>query len=144
MHQNVASTPEVAGSGRIGIVPQYITIPKHEFQSLLKEVKRGTEVCTSVGELRTKLRALEVKLAGNVGKDVLDVISQTVDACQEVNGLRIELAALERRLREFDQDLTPIRPPSRTDMQAAHDAQEAFANATELASGKKKPGDGRY
>lgn len=78
-------------------VSDHIIIPRDEYLALVRELKRGVEVC------------------------------------DEVSRLRVELIALERRLRELDQELTPVRPPSRTDIEAA------FQASVEFARGAKKP-----
>jgi len=114
-------------------VPDYVTIPRNEYLALVREVKRGVEVCDGVGELRIALQALSKILAARVNKTVLDAVTRAVESCDEVSRLRVELAALERRLREFDQELTPARPPSRTDIEAA------FQNSVEFARGVRKP-----
>lgn len=114
--------------------PDYITIPRSEYLSLIREVKRGVEVCDGAGHLRVSLQALSNSLSTRVNKGVLDALRRAVESCEEVSGLRVELAALERRLREFDQELTPVRPPSRTDIEAASQ------NSVEFARGTKKPG----
>lgn len=113
--------------------PEYVTIPRSEYLALVREVKRGVEVCDGVGNLRIALQALSNVLAARVNKEVIAALRRAVESCEEVSGLRVELAALERKLREFDQELTPIRPPSRTDIEAA------FNNANDFASGKRKP-----
>ena len=110
--------------------PSYITVPKNEYEALLREVKRGVEVCGEVSALRVILQTF----AGRVtDKAIFEEIKHAVAACADVAGLRVELYALERRLREFDQELTPIRPPSRTDIKAA------FENSSEFLAGKRKP-----
>ena len=114
-------------------MPGYITIPRSDYESLLREVKRGAEVCVEISALRLRLLDVSRGLHGRLGpvprKELMDAIS----ACEEVARLRVELSALERRLREFDQELTPVRPPSSADIKAAFDASVDFA------SGKKKP-----
>jgi hypothetical protein len=112
------------------VPPSYITIPRAEYESLKREVQRGTEVCGEVSALRVILQQLASR---TTDKLIHKELQHTVDACADVAGLRVELFALERRLREFDQELTPIRPPSRTDIKAA------FDNSVDFASGKKKP-----
>lgn len=116
--------------------PEYITIPRGEYLALIREVKRGVEVCDGVGDLRIALQALSNALAARVNKGVLGALDRAVESCDEVSRLRVELAALERKLREFDQELTPVRPPSRTDIEAA------FQNSVDFAQGKKKPPGG--
>jgi hypothetical protein len=64
---------------------------------------------------------------------LLKEVESGIDSCDEVGRLRVELVAFRRRLRELDQELTPVRPPSRTDIKAAFDA------SVEFASGRKKP-----
>lgn len=111
----------------------YITIPRSEYLSLLSEVRRGAEVCSEVETLRILLQALLKLLQGRVSKNVADDLRRTVESAETVSRLRVELVALERRLREFDQELTPVRPPSRQDIAAA------FSNSVEFAQGKRKP-----
>lgn len=111
----------------------YITIPRGEYESLLSEVRRGAEVCVDVGALRIVLQELVGPLTGRVHKSTLDEVRRGIEACDEVSRLRVELAALERRLREFDQELTPVRPASRQDIKAA------FDNSVEFARGTRKP-----
>ena len=110
----------------------YITISRGEYMVLLHEVRRGAEVCQEIGTLRIVLQALLGD--ARVPRGVIGDLRKGVEACDEVARLRVELAALERRLREFDQELTPVRPPSRADIRAA------FDNSVEFASGRKKPG----
>lgn len=112
--------------------PDYITIPRSEYEGLVSEVRRGVEVCQEVSNLRIALQTFSKNLK-SADKTLLKETRDAVDSCEEVSRLRVELSALERRLREFDQELTPIRPPSRTDIQAA------FDNANDFASGKRKP-----
>ncbi len=40
-------------------------------------------------------------------------------ARRELEAHRIELIRIQREMREIDQELTPVRPPSRDDMRAA-------------------------
>lgn len=121
-------------SGREKIVPlNYITIGRSEYEALLREVKRGVEVCTEVSDLRLKLQVLAGRLLARIDKAAFKDLTHAIDSCDDVLRLRIELLALERRLREFDQELTPIRPPSRTDIKAA------FDNSVAYAQGSKKP-----
>jgi hypothetical protein len=110
--------------------PSYVTIPKSEYEALLREVKRGVEVCGEVSALRVILQTLAGR---SVDKAIFAELKHAVEACSDVAGLRVELYALERRLREFDQELTPVRPPSRTDIKAA------FDNSSEFLAGRKKP-----
>ncbi len=110
-----------------------VTVPQDEFRSLVREMKRGIEVCGEVSTLRIALQALAPRLVGKVDKKTLEELKTAIDACASVSRLRVELFAFERRLREFDQELTPVRPPSRTDIKAA------FENSVEFAQGKKKP-----
>jgi hypothetical protein len=111
-------------------MPEHVTIPRGEYQSLLREVKRGAEVCGEISNLRITLLTLSRRLEDPVA---LRALEHAIESCEEVSRLRIEFFALERRLREFDSELTPIRPPSRTDIQAA------FDNANDYAQGKRKP-----
>jgi hypothetical protein len=110
--------------------PGHIAIPKEEYESLLREVKRGVEVCEEVSALRVILKTLSERVTD---KAMMTDLKHAVAACADVAGLRVELYALERRLREFDQELTPVRPPSRTDIKAA------FENSSEFLAGRKKP-----
>jgi hypothetical protein len=110
--------------------PGHIAIPKEEYESLLREVKRGVEVCGEVSALWVILQTLAGR---SVDKAIFAELKHAVEACSDVAGLRVELYALERRLREFDQELTPVRPPSRTDIKAA------FDNSSEFLAGKKRP-----
>jgi len=112
--------------------PDYITIPRSEWRALIREVKRGAEVCSEVGDLRIALLALERRLPP-AEKITVALVKHVAGVCEDVGRLVIELAALERRLREFDQELTPVRPPSRIDI------KQAFENSVDFASGKKKP-----
>ncbi len=112
-------------------MPEHVTIPRGEYQSLLREVKWGAEVCGEISNLRITLLTLARRLQEHPA--VQGAIEHAIESCEEVSRLRIEFFALERRLREFDSELTPIRPPSRTDIQAA------FDNANDYAQGKKKP-----
>lgn len=105
----------------------YITIPKSGFEALLRDVRSGIEVCGEVARLRITLRAIE---SGD------ENVAHAIKSCEDVGRLRVDLVALERRLTEADMDLTPVRPPSRTDIKAAFDA------SVEFAQGKKKPPPG--
>lgn len=113
--------------------PSHIEIQRSEHRALLNEVRRGAEVCAAVSDLRLLLQSLVGRLGTRIDKVALAELKRTIEACEEVVRLRVELAALERRLGEFDRDLTPVRPPSRTDIQAA------FENSAEFLLGKKKP-----
>jgi hypothetical protein len=72
-----------------------------------------------------------------IPRDVFDrllaEVQSGIASCDEVARLRVELVAFRRQLRELDQELTPVNPPSRTDIKAA------FDNSVEFASGRKKP-----
>jgi len=114
-------------------MPSYITISRQEHQALLAEVRRGMEVCGEVSLLRVVLQGL---MNTRLGPIPVKEIAHAIESCEEVSRLRVELSAFERRLREFDQELTPVKPPSRTDIQAA------FENSIDFASGKKKPPGG--
>ena len=109
-----------------------ITIPQAEFRALLREVARLSAVCDGLAKFRFPLRTLELRLP-ETEKEAFREIQRTVEFCREAGRLRIEFTALERRLRELDPDLTPTRPPSRTDIKAAFDA------SVEFARGEKKP-----
>jgi len=113
-------------------MPSYITIPQGEYRSLLREVKRGAEVCVEISALRVLLLGLERRLPEEE-RVLITHVRTAAESCDEVSRLRVELAALERKLRDFDQELTPVRPTSRTDIQAA------FENSVDFASGKRKP-----
>lgn len=114
-------------------MPDYVTIPKSEYVSLIMEVQRGVKICGKMTAPRLALQAIEENLAIlSASKETLREIRRAIECCEDVARLYIELSALERRLREFDQSLTPLRPPSRTDIQAA------FTNSVEFAQGKKK------
>lgn len=112
--------------------PSYVTIQRSEYEALVREVKRGVEVCGEVSDLRLVLRLVADRMGGLDTTDKA-LLEDAIEACADVGRLRIELSVLERRLRELDQELTPLRPPSRTDIQAA------FANSVDFATGKKKP-----
>jgi hypothetical protein len=116
-------------------MPAYITIPKGEYQALLREVKRGAEVCGEMSSLRVLLMGLERHLPDSE-QTLLEYVRHAIESCEDVARLRVELSALERRLGEFDQELTPVRPPSRTDIEAA------FQNSSDFLLGKKKPPNG--
>lgn len=103
----------------------HVSIPKSAYESLVRDVRRGIEVCGEMAKLRVMLRA--------IGSDDENV-AHAIESCEGVARLRVELVALERRLTEADTDLTPVRPPSRTDIKAAFDASVDFAQ------GKRKPG----
>lgn len=47
-------------------------------------------------------------------------------ARSEIAAHRIELIRLQREFREIDQELTPVRPPSRADMRAALKGAQGF------------------
>lgn len=104
-----------------------VTIPKSAYRSLLSSVKRGIEVCEDIARLRFMLRSLATQAPDR------KPIDRAITACEDVARLRVELSALERRLIEIDQELTPVRPPSRADIKAA------FDNSVDFAHGKKKP-----
>jgi len=112
--------------------PSYITIPEGEYRALMSEVRRGIEVCEEASKLRVALIALERRVPLQE-RLVAGLVKHAATSCEEVSRLQVELSALERRLREFDQELTPVRPPSRMDIQAA------FENSVEFAQGKRKP-----
>ncbi len=104
----------------------HISIPKRDFQDLVHDVRRGIEVCGEMAKLRLTLRSLS-------GVGELGTLKRAIESCEDVSRLRVELVALERRLMEADEELTPKRPPSRTDIKAAFDASVDFVQ------GKKKP-----
>lgn len=112
--------------------PGYVTIPRSEYEALVKEAKRGVEVCGEIGDLRLVLRLVADRM-GELDPADKTLLEDAIEACADVGRLRVELSALERRLREADQELTPLRPPSRTDIRAA------FENSVDFATGKKKP-----
>lgn len=111
----------------------YVTIPRSAYEALLSELKRGAEVCIEISALRLMLQALVAPLRARIGAVYFADLKKAIESCEEVSRLRVEISALERRLREFDQDLTPVSPPSRADIEAA------FTNSSEFLQGKKKP-----
>ena len=111
----------------------YITIPRKDYRSLLDDLKRGVAVCREVSDLRIALNTLKDRLEAHGDRAAVGQLAHAIEACEDVSQLRIDFLVLERRLREFDQELTPIRPPSRTDIKAA------FDNSVDFATGKKKP-----
>lgn len=80
----------------------YITIPQGEYRALVREVKRGVEVCDEVGDLRVALLALGRHLP-DVEKVLRGLVRHAAESCDDVSRLRVELSALERRLREFEE-----------------------------------------
>lgn len=111
----------------------YVTIPVSEYRALMAEVKHGVEICDEMAKLRIALGVLERRLPLE-GKVTLGILRKGIESADAVSRLRIELSSFERHLREFDQDLTPVRPSSRTDIQMA------FENSLEfLPGGRKKP-----
>lgn len=110
-------------------MPERVTISKEGYQSILRDVRRALDVCDEVGKARPGLGALRRRAAT---ADVQGVLDRAIKACEGVARLRVDFAALERRLLEVDEDLTPVRPPSRQDIKAAFDASIDFAQ------GKKK------
>lgn len=113
--------------------PSYITISRSEYLSLLAETRSSKKWCQEVSKLRLALQTVGGRLVGRVDRPTMKLVEDAVQLCLDVSKFSIELAAFERRLEEFDQEITPLRPPSRTDIQAA------FDNAVDFASGKKKP-----
>jgi hypothetical protein len=109
-----------------------IAIPRGRYRTLLQELRRGAEVCAEVAQLRLKLGGLVTRLAATEPATV-DELKHAIKSCEDVARLRVELLAMDRYLREFDLESTPLRPPSRTDIQAA------FESSVEFAQGKKKP-----
>jgi len=105
-----------------------VRVPKTEYQAVLRGVRRGIEICSDVARLRFMLRAVSTRLKAYD----LEEVERAIKACEEVARLRVDLSSLERRLLEVDQELTPVRPPSRADIKAA------FDNATDYAEGRKK------
>ena len=101
----------------------HISIPKSDFQDLVHDVRRGIEVCDAVAGLRLTLRSINTENEN---------IERAIESCEAVSRLRVELVALERCLIEAD-EVTPVRPPSRTDIKAAFDASVDFVQ------GQKKP-----
>lgn len=127
---------------------EYITIQRAEHESLMREVKRGHEVCEEVSRLRTVLQALTGRFEARADRVALKILERAIESCEDVSRLGVELSALERRLSEFleqerppkrDEEPPTVRPPSRTNMTAA---SEAFQSANDYASGKKKPPGG--
>ena len=103
----------------------HISIPKSDFQDLVCDVRRGIEVCGEMAKLRLTLRSLS-------GVDEhLEALKRAIESCEDVSRLRVELVALERRLMEADEELTPKRPPSRTDIKAAFDASVDFVKPSD-------------
>ena len=101
----------------------HILIPKSEFQALVHDVRRGIDVCDEVAALRLTLRSINTENEN---------IESAIESCEDVSRLRVELVALERCLMEAD-EVTPVRPASRTDIKAAFDASVDFVQ------GKRKP-----
>ncbi len=123
-----------------GNMPPGVTIPESEYKALLREMKHGIELCGEVSGLRIVLLTFERQIPDSESV-FLAHVRGVIEGCEEVARLRIEFSSIERRLREFDTELTPIRPASRTDIQMA------FENSVDFATGKKKPpegGPGRY
>ena len=55
-------------------------------------------------------------------------VRQGIELCDVAARLRVELAGLARRLRELDQDLTPVNPRGQSDAEAAFDASVEYAS----------------
>ena len=106
--------------------PSYITIPEGEYRVLMSEVKRGMEVCEEAAKLRVALIALERRIPPNE-KVAIGLVRHAAASSEEVSRMYVELSALERHLRQFDQELTPVRPHSRTDIRAAFENSVGFA-----------------
>lgn len=111
--------------------PERITIPRGDYQGLLREMRRALSVCDEVGRARPALGALRRRAAT---AEVQVALDRAIKAFESVARLRSDFAALERRLLEADEELTPVRPPSRADIKAAFDASVDFAQ------GRKKRG----
>lgn len=114
----------------------YVMIPRADYEALVREIHRAVETCVKTSSQMINLRAplliIGRILPPNTAKGIRDALNSTVEGCDEVAQLRVELTAIERRMREFDQELTPVRPSSSADIKAA------FETSTEYASGRKK------
>jgi hypothetical protein len=113
--------------------PSYISIPRSEYEALAREVRGSIEACDSLVSLRGTMLALVGRLEAKIDQRPLAILTRAIDACERAMDTKLALFDFEQRLRQFDQELTPVRPPSRADI------QQAFENSIEFASGKKKP-----
>ena len=108
-----------------------VIISRGAYRALLSDVQRASEICAEISTLKFTLRRLMARVSDDAAR--VESLGKAVEACENATRMRVELAALERRIRELDHELTPLRPPSRTDIKAAFDA------SVEFAQGKKKP-----
>lgn len=53
----------------------YITVPRSEYQALLREVHRGAEVCSEIGALRLVLQAV----VGRLRQDIKAAFDNSVE-----------------------------------------------------------------
>ncbi len=63
--------------------------------------------------------------------NLIQIVREVIDLCGEIYKIRIELLAIERRLKE-SADITPVNPTS------IEDVREAFENANDFLTGQKK------
>lgn len=124
--------------------PSYITIPRSEYEALAREIRGSIEVCDTMVSLRGAMLALVGRLQAKIDQRPISILTRAIDMCERAIDTKLALFDLEQRLRQFDQELTPVRPPSRTDIQTAFENSERFARDAGAALQRKPPkGDGQ-
>lgn len=107
----------------------YITIPRDQYEGIIRDIQRGMQVCEDTSErvlnLRLALAAIE-RLIPHSAEGLRKNLERALECCSAVSRINIELAALERTLREHDQEITARigRPGSRQDMMAVPDPKK--------------------
>lgn len=86
---------------------------------MLRALRRAEEISCADGTLRRRLRAIAPRL-----EPPLTDLGLALEAAELLHKQVIEFTGL---LREYDQDMTPVRPPSHADIQAAFEASVEFA-----------------
>jgi len=108
--------------------PGYITIPRSEYETILYALRVAAYSAQAEGALHRRIGAL----APRITPPRIDLAL----ALEASETLARAITRIERRLREYDLEMTPIHPPSHEDIEAA------FASSEEFAQRKKKPGPG--
>lgn len=108
--------------------PGYITIPRSEYEAILRSLRAVADSARAEGALYRRISALATYIR-------LPRVDLAL-ALEASETLARAITKIDGKLREFDIEMTPVRPPSHADIKAA------FQSSVDFAQGKKKPGDG--
>lgn len=117
----------MSGQGvKISVMPVgYVTIPRSEYEAVLRALRDAAASARAGGALYKRIGALAAQLSHARVEGALTL--------EEAERLAKHITRIDAKLREFDLEMTPVRPPSQSDMAAA------FSSGDEFARKEKRP-----